>query len=259
MGLGSVRCSLVAMALLAVAHHANAEPAGTFDWTGLYIGANGGFGTTGGDGSLTAQNNFAEFYFDNDLLPHRLANAPRGALGGATVGYNVQAGDRVLGVEADFAFAAMSRSSFERRTTFGIDYDTASEAALDSLGTLRLRAGAILPAGTLAYVTGGLAYGHASLASSIDMSDDIGPYCGPAGICAADSASAWKLGWTAGAGLEHQLSPGWTAKAELLYYDLGEMRNELQDTHTEFDRPIFDVTRPFAGVLARVGLNYRLP
>ena len=56
---------------------------------------------------------------------------------------------------------------------------------------------------TLLYLTGGLAFGHVE-------SDWL-----------ALTENQTKAGWTLGAGFEHMFGPNWTAKAEVLYIDLG--------------------------------------
>jgi outer membrane immunogenic protein len=174
-----------------------------------------------------------------------------------TTGFNTQSGGWFYGVEADIAASAMSGSTSVQREDFGILYDTTTAVRTDALGTLRLRAGAILPGNALAFVTAGAAFGHVTFASSINFSDNTGPYCGPSGFCDEDSQSAWKFGWVVGGGVERQFSAHWTAKAEILYYDLGTLTNELYDTRVEYHPLIFNGSTQFNGALMRVGLNYR--
>jgi outer membrane immunogenic protein len=57
-----------------------------------------------------------------------------------------------------------------------------------------------------------------------------------------------QVGWTAGAGFEFALAANWSAKAEYMYFDLGEDRFAVdppfvEDVHTK-------------GNIVRVGVNY---
>lgn len=257
MGLGfSARLAMALAGVLAVSQAATAGEAP--DWSGLYVGAFAGAGSSAGGASITPGSQYAVTYFDNNLVPSHLPLASLGALGGVSWGYNAQSGSAVYGVEADLSLASISASSSERRQMFTVYYDTDAQSRIDAIGTARLRAGALLSGSTLAYITGGLAFGRASLGSGLDMSDNLGPYCGPAGVCAHTSTTQWKLGWTAGAGLEHAFAPNWSVKAEALYYDLGKITQTFLDEHTDSNIPMFDTSRTFSGALLRVGLNYRL-
>jgi outer membrane immunogenic protein len=146
-----------------------------FTWTGAYAGAHGGYGwsTSGG---LDA----------------------KGGFGGGQIGYNVQTGTIVLGIEGDIAGGDISQ------TLFGIPFTTAFTN--DTLASLRGRAG-------LAYNTW-LFYGTVGGGWAHDkISGNIGgiPF----------SSDGWLSGWSAGAGVEWALAPNWSAKFEYLHYGLG--------------------------------------
>ena len=96
-------------------------------------------------------------------------------------------------------------------------------------GTLRGRAG-IEVGGLLPYATAGLAFGETQVIAS-DVYDQ--------------SKSA--TGWTAGAGIETMIAPGWTLKGEYLYVDLGN--NGL------FYDPQESVEAKFRFHVVRVGFN----
>jgi outer membrane immunogenic protein len=83
---------------------------------------------------------------------------------------------------------------------------------LESLGTVRARAG-LNEGFWYPYVTGGLAFG------SVRGTANFGTNVGLAGTL-SDAQMRW--GWTIGAGVEYQLNPVWTVKAEYLYVDLGK-------------------------------------
>jgi outer membrane immunogenic protein len=99
-----------------------------FDWTGFYVGVNGGYSF--GDAVRVGPN------FELD-----------GASLGGQAGVNYQFGQIVLGAETDIQYSWLSDSAG------GDDFD------LNYFGTLRARAGYAFDR-VLPYVTGGLAYGE---------------------------------------------------------------------------------------------------
>jgi hypothetical protein len=88
-------------------------------------------------------------------------------------------------------------------------------AHTDAFGTVTGRVGwAFRPDGrSLAYVKGGLAWGHSQVDTIINN-----PLFAVAGT---SSASVWAWGGTVGAGAEYATTPHWTVKAEYDYINLG--------------------------------------
>ncbi|MDR3409051.1 MAG: outer membrane beta-barrel protein, partial [Methylovirgula sp.] len=82
------------------------------------------------------------------------------------------------------------------------------------LGTARVRLGYAF-GNILPYVTGGFAYGQTSSYYNINYAISGGP-SGDIG----NSAQHFQTGWTAGAGLEYQITPNLTFKTEYLYASL---------------------------------------
>jgi opacity protein-like surface antigen len=129
------------------------SPAG-YNWTGFYVGANGGFG---GDRF--------EYPFSFGSVPV-LGLGPTtgtstlnssGFFGGGQVGFNWQAGQSlVLGVEADFDDADIKGLANTSANTFSGNVGT----KLDWFGTVRGRVGFLVTPQALLYGTGGWAYGH---------------------------------------------------------------------------------------------------
>jgi len=154
-----------------------------YNWTGFYLGINGG----GGWGRSNFDGTFG--------TPDRFNTS--GALIGGTLGYNLQFGQIVLGVEGDLDWSNI-------RGTAGCFAGVVTcETRNDWLGTARGRVGLAFDR-LLPYVTGGLAVG--------DVNTNA------AGLGSSSSTNA---GWTVGAGLEFALSRNWSAKAEYLHVDLG--------------------------------------
>jgi len=144
-----------------------------FTWTGAYAGALGGYGWSP-SGGLGA----------------------KGGFGGGQIGYNVQTGTIVLGIEGDIAGGDISHGS----TTQGIPFTT----AFDTLASLRGRAG-IAYNTWLFYGTVGGGWAHDKISANVG------------GV----SSNAWLSGWSAGAGIEWALAPNWSTKFEYLHYGLG--------------------------------------
>ena len=151
-----------------------------FTWTGPYAGAFGGYGwsTSGG---LDA----------------------KGGFGGGQIGYNIQTGTLVLGIEGDIAGGDISQT-VNGSTVQGIPFTTAFTN--DALASLRARAG--LAYNTwLFYGTAGGGWGHNKISGNLG------------GI--PFSSEGWLSGWSAGAGVEWSFAPNWSTKFEYLHYGLG--------------------------------------
>ena len=108
------------------------------------MGLNGGYGWGNGGNAIS--------YSNGDSSAHA---KPEGGFGGGQLGYNVQSGKLVFGLEFDFQGGDLSRST--TGTTTGGKAFTSKES-IDWFGTARGRLGLSFgPA--LFYGTGGFAYG----------------------------------------------------------------------------------------------------
>ena len=106
-----------------------------YNWTGFYIGANGGGG-------------WGHSYWDANATGMNLS----GAQVGGTAGYNWQAGNAVFGLEGDLDWSNLKGSATSALCPFGCNTSDTW------LSTVRGRAGYAF-GGVLPYVTGGLAVG----------------------------------------------------------------------------------------------------
>lgn len=185
----------ILLAVLAcVSVHATAASAAdvmdesTFDWTGLYVGANAGYAFGGED--------------DVGISP-RIGGVGdlelNGIFGGLGVGYNYQIDQIVLGVEGDIQLSGISDSDSN-----GL-YDTEND--VNYFGTLRGRAGWAFDQ-TLLYATGGLAFG------------DFDYEVKGGNVSIDDNFSNW--GYVVGAGVEQAIDENLSIKAEYLYANFGE-------------------------------------
>jgi outer membrane immunogenic protein len=154
-----------------------------FNWTGFYVGLNGG-GSWGG----------------SDWNGYAVSNSPKGGLIGVTAGYNWQGAGSpwVFGLEGDVDWAFVDDSVV---CSFGINCQTKN----NWFGTVRGRVGYAFGR-VMPYVTGGLAFG------------DI-----EANVTAFPGVSDTNVGWTLGGGVEGSIFANWTGKIEYLYADLGSV------------------------------------
>jgi outer membrane immunogenic protein len=154
-----------------------------FNWTGFYLGINGGYG-------------WGRSTWDDGVVADRFN--VRGGVVGGTVGYNWQMGPTVLGLEGDLDWSNMKGS-----TVLAPCVSTSCETRNNWLGTARARIGYAFGR-FMPYITGGAAFGDVKMT--------------PAGL---GSETDNRVGWTAGAGVEAALGGPWSAKLEYLYADLG--------------------------------------
>jgi outer membrane immunogenic protein len=192
-------------------YKAPAYIAPVFTWSGFYVGINGGYGF--GTSEWTG-GGIATGLFDT-----------RGWLGGATVGYNLQTGNWVWGLEGDFDYSTMHGDA----ACPGGGCST----RINWLATGRARIGYAFDR-FLPYITGGAAFGNVRMQHGAAVDHDN------------------QLGWTAGAGLEWAFLGAWSAKIEYLYVDLGTATCEAGACGTG---GAHDVS--FKSHLVRAGVNYR--
>lgn len=178
-----------------------------WSWAGLYIGVHAG--------SAMGLNNV------NDPLGSSIfgdqIHSP-GFFGGGQIGFNWQAPSSswVFGVEADASLGNLDGTN----TCFAFSGTFTSfncRAHMDAFGTATGRVGlAFGPFGrSLAYVKGGLAWGH----SDVDMIVNNELFGVASGNTSHNSFTS--VGWTIGGGVEYAVTPHWTVKAEYDYLDLG--------------------------------------
>jgi outer membrane immunogenic protein len=201
-------------------------------WTGLYVGAQGGYGW--------GSSNETYFNAPNTAIFAGTQNYDaRGGFAGGVAGYNWQTGAMVLGIEGDYHWADINgRSSVVNvgPLNLGDTYSTQLRGFGDIKGRLGYAAG---PA--LFFVSGGGAVGD--LQHRYDAALN-----GGAGNTFVQNATKW--GYTVGAGLEYMFAPNWSGKLEYNYIDLG--RSTIQYGAAPTNRSEWNDT--FHTV--KVGINY---
>lgn len=147
----------------------------SFDWSGFYVGVYGGYAFGESDDSLLGS-------VDAD-----------GGLAGGTIGYQIQSGNFVYGLEADGGWAGIETDS-----------NASFETTIDWTATVRGRIGYAFD-NFLLFATGGAAIAgveHTVFGTGVE--DDT------------------RFGWTVGAGAEAALTDNISAKIEYQYIDLGD-------------------------------------
>ena len=198
-------------------------PPPPFSWTGFYIG--GELGGAWANGNVT-----------DSLHGLSVSSNHEGWLGGAVVGYNIQTGNVVFGIEADFDGTSL------KATGNGVFIPALgtlqASAKTDWITTVAGRVGYAADR-TLFYVKGGGGW-VGNTASITNLTTG-----------AAISASNTNSGWLVGGGVEYAFAPRWSAKLE---YDYIGLRSWSWNS-TVFPGDTFTASRNISTFKA--GINYR--
>lgn len=250
------RLRLLAIAALVLPTTAKADetpsPGGApFDWTGLYMGAH-----LGGVASLSD--------ISDPLGPSLFGNPNRatGGLIGAQIGYNLQSGAIVYGLEADIALPRVEGTSTCSALS-GTFINANCRAGIDAIATVTGRLGLALGSDGRALVYGkaGAAWstGRLHQATNDATTGDAGnPY-----VSQREDVTRW--GWTVGIGAEYALTGNWSLKAEYDYADFGTeavtlLPSAILDSAGAVAEPVAARQGKVSSDLHafKVGLNYRL-
>ena len=190
--------ALIGMPAIAMADGYNAPGRAyerPFSWTGFYIGGHAGLATGDTQGDLG--------------LPANLLNTDyslNGGLFGGQVGFNLQTGPAVFGIEGSF-----SGSTVQGNTTCVIILECKRD--VDWLATVTGRVGYGMGR-SLLYAMGGVAWADVNTNVSI------------VGVPLL-SGSDTHVGWVAGFGFEHALSHAVTFRVEYAHIDLSGGEHDL--------------------------------
>jgi outer membrane immunogenic protein len=179
------------------------SPTPVYNWTGIYVGLNGGYGW----GSQDPLN----------IITNRFDNASLGFSGGVfggTAGAQIQSGHVVIGFEADLDWAGLKGSGTFVPSIGGGPLATAITAStnIDWEATARVRVG-YAEQNWLFYGTGGFAV----LGAKTSFTTASGITCGAFGVLSNCSGSSKQIGAALGAGVEYGITPNVSAKLEYLY------------------------------------------
>lgn len=200
------------------------------------------------------------------------SNSYGGFIGGGQVGFNYQIiGNGIIGVEADIQGVAgkNARSMTAAAALFpeGPPYDmwTSSRTVSNNLsyiGTVRGRVGYLFTPSVLLFASGGLAYGGVNSQTNITWIGLPGDSFSSGGSVFMGNSGHAKaqVGWSAGGGAEWMFLSNWSAKAEYLFYDLGNLDYTTYSVRPRLDGTNFilstNSSTRFNGNIARAGVNY---
>jgi outer membrane immunogenic protein len=161
-----------------------------YSWTGLYIGANVGYGWSDADWQFAAAS-------------ASTSHSGNGALLGGQIGYNIQVRQFVFGAEADLSSSWIDGSTACPDPSFNCGH------SFNWMASVRGRAGvAVYGNRTLLYGTAGVAWADVDYTAKDAAT----------GAQFGTGFSNTHVGWVAGAGVEHMLTQNLTARIEYLYY-----------------------------------------
>jgi len=183
-----------------------------FSWSGFYVGLNAGYAW----GTADVSNVFGT-----------QGISTTGGLVGGTLGYNLQTGNWVWGIETDIDASGLKGSS-----AAGAACITGTCSVKNTwYGTTRGRIGYAFDR-WLPFITGGAAYGDVKLTTP--------------GLSNTDT----QIGWTAGLGVEWAFLGNWSTKIEYLYSDLG-------NANCPASKCVVSTNTDLKTNLVRLGINYR--
>jgi outer membrane immunogenic protein len=173
--------SLLALgSVSAIADEDRMSPLG--DWSGFYFGGHAGY--------MTVDTSGYQMGID---LSNADSGSGDGGIFGAQLGYNIQAGEFLIGFEADGSLLSVNAPDLDLKDTYSADYDW--------FASLRGRMG-IVHDNTLVYATGGLAF------TRLDTTEPGSDF---------SSSSNGATGFAVGGGVEHMFAPQWSGRIEYLY------------------------------------------
>jgi outer membrane immunogenic protein len=198
-----MRWRLVAAAAIVVASGGHAlaadlpvpslpPPLPVYNWTGFYLGINGGFGTGNSNWSDGAIGTTGSFPISGYLI-------------GGTAGINYQIAEYVFGIEGDGDWTNLTGNSGSTCGAISavVTPPVGCQTQSQWLATVRGRVGYAFDR-ILVYGTAGAAFGSVQTGLNPPSTFD----------------STIEAGWAVGGGLEYAFAQNWTAKVEYLFVDL---------------------------------------
>ena len=219
-------------------------PVALYDWSGFYVGLNGGYGSSHSCWDALTDLSDAAVPLDPINRREGCHNATGGTFGGQ-IGYRWQASNWVFGVEGQGNWADFSGSSLSGHGgTFAWlgtnDVAMTNRTRVDGFGLITGQVGYAWN-NVLLYVKGG--------AAVVDSKYDV--FDTPTGALVR-SASGSQWGGTVGVGLDVGFAPNWSVGVEWNHIFLGDKNVNLANaTDFRVDRVSQDID------MALVRLNYK--
>jgi outer membrane immunogenic protein len=206
--------------------HTSAPPmaAPMYNWSGLYIGLNGG-----GASSNNCWNTTNSLGTPLPGTPTEGCQDATGALFGGQIGYRWQMTDLVFGLEAQGDWAGLKGSHTSATGTFG-GLPFSDQTKIDAIGLFTGQVGYAWNS-LLWYIKGGAAV----TSDKCNGVTQTGVGAFPAGF-AFDGASETRWGGTLGAGIEYNIVQGWSVAIEYNHLFMASSSNNLINFMGGFDR-----------------------
>jgi outer membrane immunogenic protein len=203
-----------------------APMAAAYNWTGFYVGVNGGGG-------------WSTFTGVGAVGPGINSLDASGAVAGGQVGGNYQIGNVVLGLEGSYDWADIKNTLAGPLGAGTLTLVTKN----DYVATVAGRVGYAFDR-VLIYGKGGAAFTRDVLNANL-----TGPAPGTA------SGSFNRTGWLAGAGVEWAFWGNWSVKAEYDYMGFGQLNEAI--TNTTGGLAVTPATVKLNMQTATIGINYK--
>jgi outer membrane immunogenic protein len=219
------RLAIIGMSLVSVAGFVSAAPAADlaakvytkapaaaaplYNWSGFYIGLNGG-----GASSRNCWNLTNSLGTPVPSAPSAGCHDATGGLVGGQIGYRWQMTNWVFGLEAQGDWADLKGSNTSTIGTFG-GFPFANQTKIDAIGLFTGQVGYAWN-NVLGYVKGGAALTHDKYNGIVQTA--VGAF--PVGT-AFDQATQTRWGGAVGAGIEVGFAPGWSVAVEYDHLFMG--------------------------------------
>jgi outer membrane immunogenic protein len=211
-------------------------PSPTFNWSGLYVGAHGGYGNGSNTSTVFDPTAYTPGVISTMVVdpvgttaPFDLSAGPHGGFGGLQIGYNWQGAGSpwVFGLEADASFGLRGEDAKPFAVNAKISGDDGSytgvaslRQTIDAFGTVRGRIGYSADRFML-YATGGLAWASIETKLGVDNVKvvEVGNFSAEqlAALSTSASSTDARFGYAVGAGGEWAFDRNWSIKAEYIY------------------------------------------
>ena len=195
-----------------------------YNWSGFYLGLNGGGGSSHNCWNLTANALGAA-----PGAPSEGCSDGTGGLVGGQVGYRWQATNWVFGLEAQGDWANLKGSNTSLTGLFG-GLPFPNQTKTDAIGLFTGQVGYAWN-NWLGYVKGGAAVTHDRYNGVVQTA--VGAF--PVGF-AFDGATETRWGGTVGVGVEYGFAPNWSVALEYDHLFMGRSSNNILTPAGVFDR-----------------------
>jgi len=200
------------------------------NWTGTQAGGNAG--ASGSSSSFVEPGAYLSGFGVPVETPFEFKDRSVSGRGGVFLGYRVQMGRFVVGVEGDANWKQLSET--EDQTTVRNEVGPGS-AVTEYFrgkmgqgwdGSFRARFGVLVTPWTLIYGTGGVAFGEVT-GSFTYLANCVGGPCDGVSVTGSRTWSDTRVGYTVGGGGEMAVAPGFKVRVEYRYTDLGDFSENV--------------------------------